>query len=484
MPGPAATTPIWQRFTRPAGRGEAPVPAAVPPAPASAPVEAVPFSLFHKAGFFSLLIFVPIVFSRINEFLRIPNLVFSTVSVCLATSILTGAAYRAATSRPGKLLLLFTVCIVASVPFSVWRGGSYEVLAKDWVISLLVFFAIAGSVHTFEQCRKAMYAMALGGMLILLLSVRFGSSAAGRFAFMWGTLGNPNDFATYLIMGLPFCLFVFLNDTRLPLRAVAALSGLGILVYGLRSGSRGGMVALVGLVFVLFLKLSLADKFKLLAAGALVFPVVLALVPRDTLQRLVTFGISSEEDREDNRQVGLATSSYNARRRLMQDAIKVTLQNPVVGVGAGQFQVAATRLAEDRGIVAMWRETHNGYLQVSSECGIPALLIYLGLFAYCFRTLTELRKAAAPHPALATISKMAMCLFMATAIFAVVSLFGSYGYTMLLPVLCAFTYVLQTTAEPVIRAALASSPPAPNVPSGPLPPRARPLMPRLPLMRF
>jgi hypothetical protein len=38
-------------------------------------------------------------------------------------------------------------------------------------------------------------------------------------------MGNPNDFAAYLIMGLPFCAFVFLTWKRLSIPKVAAVMG-------------------------------------------------------------------------------------------------------------------------------------------------------------------------------------------------------------------------------------------------------------------
>jgi O-antigen ligase len=413
--------------------------------------------MFHQVGAFCLLLFVPVILSRFNEFLRIPSYVQTTMLGCLGTSILTGGAYRAATSQPGKLLLLFTLCITASVPFSLWQGGSFGVLVFEWLISLLVFFAISGSIYTFEHCRKAMYAMAIGGLLILAFTARYGSSVGGRFAFQWGTLQNPNDFATYLIIGLPFCLFVFLNDARLLLRLVAGMGVLGILVYGLKSGSRGAMVALGGIVAVLFFKVSMANKIKIVVAAAILFPVVLSFIPAATLERLATtFAMVTEQEREENRQVALAESSANARMRLVRDGLYVTATNPLLGVGPGQFQVAASRMAEEQGITSMWRETHDGYLQISSECGVPALLIYLALFLYCFKTNSKLKKTALVHPELAAVSNAAMCLFMACAILAFLNIFGSYGYTMLLPALCGFTEALHRTAQPVIQTALSS----------------------------
>jgi O-antigen ligase len=449
-----------------AGAASGPLPAA-----SSSSTSAVAFTIFHTLGFWSLLVFLLVAFSRVNEFIHIPYAVKTPMLVCLAMGFLTTGLFRAMSSRPGILMLALTFWMCVSTPFSVWRGGSVRLLVETWLISLLIFFGISSAIHTFEQCRKAMYAMAGAALLIVLLSFRFGRGV--RLSFAWGTLGNPNDFAAFLLLGAPFCLYVFFDQPRLSLAKAAAIAGLaGILILCLRTGSRAGFVTILGIGLVMFWKLSLNNKIKLVIIGLLVAPLLVPFIPSSIWHRLTTFGAADAEERAAERQVRDATSSYWARRRLLFDALELTVRNPLVGVGPGQFAPASAGMAQARGAIPMWRETHNTYLQLSSETGLPGLTIYLLLLAYCFRTMTLIRREAARYAGLTRLALMADCIYMVTGVFAFVSLFGSYGYAMMLPAYTAFAEALHRTSRPLVRAAAAAS--ASMTPAPPETPQLRP----------
>ena len=66
------------------------------------------------------------------------------------------------------------------------------------------------------------------------------------------------------------------------------------------------------------------------------------------------------------------TGSREERRLLMEQAWTVFLQNPITGIGAGQFQNYGAP-----GQAKKWRVTHNAYLQVAAELGIFGILLFL-----------------------------------------------------------------------------------------------------------
>jgi O-antigen ligase len=66
------------------------------------------------------------------------------------------------------------------------------------------------------------------------------------------------------------------------------------------------------------------------------------------------------------------TGSREERRLLMEQAWTVFLQNPITGIGAGQFQNYGAP-----GQAKKWRVTHNAYLQVAAELGIFGVLFFL-----------------------------------------------------------------------------------------------------------
>lgn len=423
-------------------------------------------TLFQRVAFGALLVFLVFAFSRINEFLPIPYAIRAPIAICLLGAFLSGGVFRAMLSRPGILLLLFTFWLCVSLPFSVWKGGSFALLTERWSTSLAVFLAISGALNTLAQCRKAMYAMAVASLLIMLMSFRFGGGE--RLSFVWGTLGNPNDFAAFLLLGTPFCVFVFVDQTRLPLKAAAVVGIAGIVVLTLRSGSRAGFATLLGMTAVMFWNLSLANKIKLAVIALIAAPLVVPFVPSSTWQRLTTLGSAESDELIENPDLGKAAASYWARRKLALDALELTVRNPVLGVGPGQFAPAAAGMAASRGERALWRETHNTYLQVSSECGLPALALFLAILGYCFRSMSWLRREAHRSPTLRPAAAMAGSIYLAVSIYAFVGLFGSYAYTMLLPAYAAFAEAISRTAAPLLQspsanpAARRSHEPAPN----------------------
>ena len=79
-----------------------------------------------------------------------------------------------------------------------------------------------------------------------------------------------------------------------------------------------------------------------------------------------------------------------ARLALLKASWTATLEHPFLGVGPGIFMDYQANSARGSGERGMWHVTHNAYTQVSSECGLPALVFYLGALGV---TMHSLRKA-------------------------------------------------------------------------------------------
>lgn len=100
----------------------------------------------------------------------------------------------------------------------------------------------------------------------------------------------------------------------------------------------------------------------ILAAGA---PL---LIRSNAAERLATlFGAKHEEARE----------SQEAREYLLKQSLLYTIQYPVFGVGLAQFSNFEGKLSKSEGKIGNWHETHNSLTEVSSECGVPALIFFV-----------------------------------------------------------------------------------------------------------
>jgi hypothetical protein len=76
---------------------------------------------------------------------------------------------------------------------------------------------------------------------------------------------------------------------------------------------------------------------------------------------------------------GDQTGSRAARVRLIEQATEVFLENPITGIGAGQFMNYNAP-----GVVEKWRVTHNVWLQVAAELGVFGLLTFAFLFVRAY----------------------------------------------------------------------------------------------------
>ena len=444
----SAAAASFRRTTRPSVEAMA-----VPGSPLSVPQSGyvdVPHEggIIAQLGFACLAVFLICAYSRLTEFsyFRIPHLLLILAGITFSAALLNGTFRRSVLSVPGMLLLGITGCMCLSIPFSVWRGGSFRFFTQEWLKSLMVFFLIASTITAYSQCRKAILALSASCIVLLLIVLRMGSAGGGRLALRYGTLANANDLAMFLLIGLPFCLFALTTRARYsPARFVLLVTMVTIVIQSLKTGSRAGLVTLVVVVGLVFWKLSALNKVKLAAVAGVTAVLVAVLVPDAILQRLQVYGAG--EASAENIEVNRASTSFAARRRLLQDGIYLTSHHPLLGVGPGMFAVGAQQKAVAEGSQEQWQVAHNSYIEIASECGIPALLLYLAILGYCLRTCLAIRKAAKDDPAQQELWMMASCLLLLTVLFAVAGIFSSLNYSILLPTLAGLIEVMRRSTE-------------------------------------
>jgi O-antigen ligase len=95
--------------------------------------------------------------------------------------------------------------------------------------------------------------------------------------------------------------------------------------------------------------------------------VLLLVVPAENLRRLISYSSIDNPKNEE------ASESQEIRQYLLQKSVEFTISHPLVGVGPGQFDTYEGKFDLSQG---MWRSTHNTFTQISSECGLPALIFY------------------------------------------------------------------------------------------------------------
>jgi len=374
---------------------------------------------------------------------RIPYLGVTIQVVTLALAVISGGARRVLASRVSICVGLFTAWMIVCTLLSTWRGGSADTLIRQWVPSLIIFVS-CGSVVTLLQCRKVSTVLAAGTAFIAGASYFLGTLKQDRLAFDVGTLGNSNELALLLVLGAPFFLVPIFSQSSSGVRKIVALAlCVLVLVTVVRSASRSSLLALISILVVLFWTRPFAGKIKLALVTIGIVGVFIAATPREALSRYGTlFGDAQTGDEE----AASAHESSRARQYLLEQSLKLTMDHPIFGLGPGIFLVGEAELAKEEGQAATWHVSHNSYTQVSSEMGIPGLLLYLIALWATFRNVFWFRAHSRIDPT-GTASAMGLALLLSLTGLCVNLAFSSNAYLSYLPMLMGLSVVFRKSLQ-------------------------------------
>lgn len=350
-----------------------------------------------KAAFVVLWLFTFAVFGRPEDIvaslgiLHLPMVLGILSAVLLVIALFTGTV-QFRMPRELAIVLFLTCWFILGVPFAYWRGGSFQVLTDLWFKTVLSFFLLTQTMISIERIRKIIWAIILSELLSTLASIILQGSSAiqegerlvgvNQGMFGWNFLGIA------LSVTLPFIAMLYVTE-RSYLRTAILLATLGSSMWMLvLTASRGGVVGvLFSIVLTWIYVLRGTSKGRILGiliAICMVLSVVKA--PGMFFSRLQT--LWSGDSPTSNADTVSAEESTIEREALLRHAIGYTLENPVLGVGVGDFPV----INGDQHGASGWYGTHNTFLQFSSEAGVPALLMFLFLLATMFK---HARKCAA-----------------------------------------------------------------------------------------
>jgi O-antigen ligase len=387
-----------------------------------------------EVGFFFLLAFLFLAFSRASDLLVSGwYLPFLTSVGALVCALLAGTAIGPFKSRAGVALTLFSAWMLFTVPFSFWPGGSVEMLRKDWSKSFMTFVIVAGLVRKPRHCCAVARTLGAAGLAVTVLAFLEGDlTAENRLALPAGTLANPNELSTLLLTLAPFVWFIIAADRRWSPWRIAGVLGLpALLLVVIRTGSRAALFAGLGLAVVALWRSPWRRRVRVAVLGALGLLLLAVALPESIASRYATtFGDAPATGDGHDEAVG----SREARIGILKQSMRLTAAHPLVGVGPGQFQPAAAELAGKVGEEAYWRETHNTFTQVSSETGLPGLVLYvIVLLTTCKNAdlaRTGLSRSGAALPALAS-----GMLFYSFILFLGNAAFNSLAYQLYVPAL-------------------------------------------------
>jgi probable O-glycosylation ligase (exosortase A-associated) len=307
--------------------------------------------------------------------------------VAIATFL--GLAYAVPTRR--EKLLTFRPQTILLIALWAWVGIAllqavspetgferFELFSKVIVISLIT----TGLVRTYDRFRVLLLVIAFSLGLLGLKYALFALVRGGaRFVRgPGGFMGDNNGLAMGLAMAVPLLWGIAMAEERRPIRVAAAVLAASCALAVVFTFSRGGLLALLTVAFLLMLHLK----------RPLVGGLVMVLVAIGLLQ------FTSEDVREAYLDRAATIQSYEEDSSAMgrigewKTAGRIFRDYPLTGVGPDNLRVVHRQYSDAKG----YKVTHNAFFQFLVEAGLPATLLFVALVAVSIWRMQRLRAKA------------------------------------------------------------------------------------------
>ena len=321
------------------------------------------------------LVFAAVYFARPNDWLpflgTFPVAKVAALFPIAGLLVAVASGYRPRFTRELWLLLFLFLQLAICVPFSTWRGGSFQTVFFDFSKIALITVVLVQVLNDSSRLRKLIFVQTAVVVAVSVISIREGTQEAGRMTGVLGSMfGNPNDLAIAIAMIVPFAV-MFLLMARNPLKRVLWSMMTILMVYAIvKTYSRTGFLSLLAIILATGWFFGIQGKNKKVLAAifglALLSPIALT---GKYLVRVESIFDSSLD----------ATGSADARTDLLIRSLKITGAHPLFGIGPGQFVVQS----------GTWHVAHNSYTEMAAEAGIPGGILFIWLFIGAFNRLRK-----------------------------------------------------------------------------------------------
>ncbi|MFA7208673.1 MAG: O-antigen ligase family protein [Parcubacteria group bacterium] len=288
-----------------------------------------------------------------------------------------------------KLLFLFSIFPIYFVASQAVSNKKRLLGIADTMVLGGAIVAIIGLVQFAAQFifgLETTYAFWAEYMTVPFLGKSFGAAVLENPSWLVGISGqtylratslfpDPHMFSFYLGLLVPLAIGLMLRQKR---RRWLAISALGVIFLAdILTFSRGGYLGLVaGLIFMGILSWQRINKPSKIAVGVILGLSLLVLaIPSPVSQRFFS-------------SFNLKEGSNQGRLAMWHKAAEVIAENPLAGVGIGNYPLEVKPTAVYRDPIY----AHNTYLDIAVETGVLNALVWIGILGATFRGFWEKSK--------------------------------------------------------------------------------------------
>lgn len=318
--------------------------------------------------------------------IQLPLLVAGITIMFFITSRQKVRSLKLIRSRLMSLVVILFAIMLIGVPMSLWPARSLSFAIKSQSENVVLMALIAASVRSMRDIEWLTKINVYGGLFFsLMVSLFFKVGADGRLSNL--VFYDANDFALVMVVTIPFALY-FLRGGNARKGRLLGLIALGFILFGIvKSGSRGGFIALIAVMtYVLVRYRSIPRKVRMsIALAGVAF---IAVLGSDKYWTQISTIANPEGDYNWTDPVG--------RKAVWERGLGYVEHSPIFGVGLRSFPIAEGESDLARSLSAQnhgfkWSVAHNSFLETAAELGIPGLIVFVSFFVVSIRMLIGVR---------------------------------------------------------------------------------------------
>lgn len=330
-------------------------------------------------------------------------------------------------------------CVTSEVPDLSWGylNGFWKVMLMSYLIVILT-----DDRHKFRLV-----------LVVITLSLGFETAKQG-----WANLvrapgaanTNPNPFlgdnngvALGLMMLLPIIGAVAKTSGRIWERNMHRFVGVGVLMRGICTYSRGGFLGAATLVVIGILRSE--RKWRSAIVAAVLVAGITALMPDAFWDRMNTITV-------DESQNEVRDESAASRLDFWHVAVDMANAKPLTGVGLNAFSTAFVDYNTFEAYAGQQRQTHSIWFGVLAELGYVGLGLFVSNIVLAFWGCWRVHRIARRHPACRDLGIYANALISSLSVYCVTGSFLSAQYSEMTWHLFALSAALHFIAQDEVRA--------------------------------
>jgi len=307
---------------------------------------------------------------------HLARIVMSVVILSWLTKILITKKVKFISSPLNWAMLAFLGVIGASIFVAILTHTAFNFFLGHLQI-VITYFLITNLVDSSKKAKMFIWVFLLANAWVALTGLSmYVQGQEIDYIAMGGFIGDANDFAMTLNAVIPYAFFLFLGERSFKLKSIF---GLLLLIYVsavILSFSRGGILGLTGLIILSVLH----SKFKLRSLALLILFIILIFLFAPPRFFSEVKSISPDDP------------TAISRRHAWEGGIKMFLDHPFLGAGAGNFPGTYGRGYIPLGASSKWMAAHSIYIQLIGELGLAGILCFGTLIFLAFRENRRLRQ--------------------------------------------------------------------------------------------